>query len=123
MKPYKISHVTETKFRDKYNATETRIVLTKRIAELVEKDSDLKGKISAELIKYKKLESNTYDFADFVYLYKKPSTFKLTKITIMSFYKVKNKNERFRISYHQQRVANVVIDLIEASISAKSGTK
>ena len=123
MKPYKISYVTETKFHDKYNATETKIVLTKRIAELVKNDNALKGKISAELIKYKKLESNTYDFADFVYLYKEPSTFKLTEITIMSFYKVKNKNERLRISYHQQKVANGVIDLIEASISAKSGTK
>ena len=53
MKPYRISYVTETKFRDKYNAIETKIVLTKRIAQFIEKDNDLKYKISAELIKYK----------------------------------------------------------------------
>lgn len=120
MKPYRISYVTETKFRDKYNATETKIVLTKRIAKFIESDNDLKSKIKTKLGKYKELELNKYDFADFVYLYKEPSTFKLVKIIIMSFYKNNDKNRRFEITQHQQNIANTVVKLIEANISAKS---
>lgn len=122
MKPYRISCVTETKFRDKYNTTETKIVLTKRIAQFVESNNDLKSRIEAELEKYKELESNKYDFVDFMYVYKKPSTFKLVEITIMSFYKNNDRNRRFEITKHQQNIANTVVELIKASISAKSDT-
>lgn len=123
MKPYRIFYVTDTKFRDKYNTTETKIVLTKRIIRFVDSDDNLKSRIKAELEKYKELESNKYDFADFVYVYKKPSTFKLVKITIMSFYKNNDRNRRFEVTKHQQNIANTVVELIEASISAKSDTQ